>query len=120
MFERSRPSHSFQWIKRFWRRAGRRDWGFKLLGHTLVATDKLQRDKPDVLKHFNAAAIQGHRFKHHIPVEVSAIAAKTYSSVLPVETTESQVKQLATFLEQGQPSKPFTGGDEGRQQTLRF
>jgi NitT/TauT family transport system substrate-binding protein len=94
------------------------DWGFKLLGYTLVAADKLQRDRPDVLKHFNAAAIQGFRFTMGHPVEASAIAVKAYSSVLPVETTKGQVQQLVTYLEQGQPSKLFSGGAEGWQQTL--
>jgi NitT/TauT family transport system substrate-binding protein len=94
------------------------DWGFKLLGYTLVTTDKLQRDKPDFLKHFNAAAIQGFRFTIAHPDEAAAIASKAYSSVLPVEITRDQVKQLVTFLEQGQPSKLFSGGDDGWRQTL--
>jgi NitT/TauT family transport system substrate-binding protein len=94
------------------------DWGFKLLGYTLVATDKLQRDHPDALKHFNAAAIRGFRFTIANPVEASAIAAKAYSSVLPVETTKGQVQQLVKYLEQGQPNKLFNGDAEGWQQTL--
>jgi NitT/TauT family transport system substrate-binding protein len=94
------------------------DWGFKLLGYTLVATDKMQRDHPDALKHFNAAAIRGFRFTIANPVEASAIAAKAYSSVLPVETTKGQVQQLVKYLEQGQPNKLFNGDAEGWQQTL--
>jgi NitT/TauT family transport system substrate-binding protein len=94
------------------------DFGFKLLGYTLAATDKLQKDKPDLLRRFNAAAMKGFRFTIENADKAAAIAAQAYPSALPADTTRGQVDQLVAFLKQGAPSEIFRGSDEGWQQTI--
>jgi NitT/TauT family transport system substrate-binding protein len=94
------------------------DFGFKLLGYTLAATDKLQQDKPDVLRRFNAGAMKGFRFTIENPDKAAAIAAQTYPSVLPADTTRGQVDQLVALLKRSAPSEFFRGSDEGWQQTI--
>lgn len=94
------------------------DFGFRLLGYTLAATDKLQRDKPDMLRRFNAGAMKGFRFTIQNPDKAAAIAAQTYPSVLPADITRGQVGQLVAFLKRGEPGELFRGSDEGWRQTL--
>jgi NitT/TauT family transport system substrate-binding protein len=94
------------------------DFGFRLLGYTLAATDKLQQDRPDVLRRFNAGAMKGFRFTIANPDQAAAIAARTYPSALAADTTRGQVDQLVAFLKQGAPGEFFRGSDAGWQQTL--
>jgi NitT/TauT family transport system substrate-binding protein len=94
------------------------DFGFKLLGYTLAATDKLQKEKPDLLRRFNAAAMKGFLFTIDNAKKAAAIAAQAYPSALPADTTRGQVDQLVVFLQQGAPSEIFRGSDEGWQQTI--
>jgi NitT/TauT family transport system substrate-binding protein len=94
------------------------DFGFKLLGYTLVASDQTQRDKADILRRFNTAAIKAFRFTMDDPEKAAAIATKAYPTVLPADTTLGQVRQLVAFLKQGEPKDLFVGSDDGWQQTL--
>lgn len=94
------------------------DWGFKLIGYTLVATNKQQQDKPDLLARFNAGAMQGFRFTMENPDKAAAIASRAYPSVLPQNITKGQVEQLVAFLKRGEPAKLFVGDDKGWAQTL--
>ncbi|HKJ62829.1 MAG TPA: ABC transporter substrate-binding protein [Hyphomicrobiales bacterium] len=94
------------------------DWGFKLLGYTLVANNTLIETKPDVIKRFNAAAIKAYQFTMDNPDEASAIAAKTYPEALNEATTKAQVAQLVDFLKSGEPAQLFVGDDAGWTRTL--
>lgn len=94
------------------------DFGFRLLGYTLAATDELQQEKPDVLRRFNAAAMKGFRFTIDNPDKAAAIAAQAYPSLLPADTTRGQVKELVAFLNEEAPGEIFRGSDETWQQTI--
>jgi NitT/TauT family transport system substrate-binding protein len=94
------------------------DWGFKLIGYTLVANNKLIAEHPDVIKRFNTAAMKAYRFAMDHPAEAAAIAVKAYPQALQVKTTQAQLEQLAAFMKQGQPAALFVGSDEGWKATL--
>lgn len=94
------------------------DWGFRLLGYTLVANAKLISEKPDLIKRFNAAAMKAYKFTIENPDEASAIAAKAYPDVLNENTTKAQVAQLVDFLKRGEPAQLFVGDDAGWTRTL--
>ncbi|MBX2806289.1 MAG: ABC transporter substrate-binding protein [Hyphomicrobiales bacterium] len=94
------------------------DWGFKLLGYTLVANTALIESKPDVIKRFNAAAMKGFQFMLDNPDDAVAIAANAYPDVLNEETTKAQVAQLVDFIKSGEPAELFVGDDEGWNRTL--
>jgi NitT/TauT family transport system substrate-binding protein len=96
------------------------DWGFRLLGYTLVANNKLVNEKPDLIRRFNAAAMKGYQFTIDHPDEASAIAAKAYPNALNESTTKAQVAQLVDFLKRGEPSQLFIGDDEGWDRTLEI
>ena len=96
------------------------DWGFRLLGYTLVANNKLISEKPDLIKRFNAAATKGYQFTIDNPDKASEIAAKAYPEALKVGTTKAQVAQLVDFLKRGEPSQLFVGDDEGWNRTLEI
>jgi len=94
------------------------DWGFRLLGYTLVANDKLISERPDLIKRFNAAAMKAFQFTIDNPDEASTIAAKAYPDVLNENTTKAQVAQLVDFLKRGEPAQLFVGDDAGWTSTL--
>lgn len=94
------------------------DWGFRLLGYTLVANNKLVSENPDLIKRFNAAAMKGFQFTIDNPDKASEIAAKAYPEALKVGTTKAQVAQLVDFLKRGEPKQLFVGDDEGWNRTL--
>jgi NitT/TauT family transport system substrate-binding protein len=94
------------------------DFGFKLLGYTLAATDKLQNGKPSLLRRFNIAAMKGFHFTIENPEKAAAIATMAYPSALPADTTRGQVDQLVMLLKQEVPSEIFRGNEEGWQQTI--
>jgi NitT/TauT family transport system substrate-binding protein len=94
------------------------DWGFKIIGYTLVASNKLIADHPDVIKRFNAAAMKAYRFTMEHPAEAAAIATKAYPQALQEKTTKGQLDQLAVFIKQGKPAALFVGSDEGWKATL--
>lgn len=89
------------------------DWGFGLLGYTLVANTKLQNGSPDVLRRFNKAAMEGFQFTIDHPDEAAEIAAKAYPDALQLDTTKGQVSQLVSFLGRGTPKALFVGDDAG-------
>jgi NitT/TauT family transport system substrate-binding protein len=94
------------------------DFGFKIIGYTIVAGDKLISEHPDLIKHFNAAAAKAFQFAMDHPAETAAIAAKAYPLALQEETTKGQVDQLNAFLKLGTPAKLFAGSDAGWTETL--
>lgn len=94
------------------------DWGFKLLGYTLVANNTMIESRPDVIKRFNAAAMKAFQFTLDNPDEAAAIAAKAHPEALNEETTKAQVAQLVDFLKSGEPAALFVGDDEGWSRTL--
>lgn len=94
------------------------DWGFRLLGYTLAANQDLIKNRPDVLKRFNTAAIKGFRFTMEHPDEAAALAAKEYPDALQEKTTKGQVAQLVDFLQRGEPKQLFVGDHEGWERTL--
>lgn len=94
------------------------DWGFRILGYTLVANNKVVAEKPELIKKFNAAAMKGYQFTIDNPDEAAEIAAKAYPDALNVNTTKAQVAQLVDFLKRGEPSQLFVGDDEGWTRTL--
>ena len=96
------------------------DWGFRLLGYTLVANKTLLSEKPDLIKRFNAAAMKGFQYTLDNPDEAAAIAAKAYPDALNEATTKAQVAQLVDFLKRGEPSQLFVGDDAGWTRTLEI
>ncbi len=94
------------------------DWGFPLLGYTLVTNSKLQQSSPELLKRFNKAAMEGFRFTIEHPDEAAAIAAKAYPDALQLETTKGQLSELVKFLHRGQPKALFAGDDAGWSSTV--
>lgn len=96
------------------------DWGFRLLGYTLVANQALLDEKPDLIKRFNAAAMKGFQFTLDNPGEAAAIAVEAYPDALQAETTRGQLTELVDFLKRGKPSQLFVGDDEGWAGTLEI
>jgi len=94
------------------------DWGFPLLGYTLVASTKLQGSSADMLKRFNKAAMEGFKYTMEHPDEAAAIAAAAYPEALPLDTTKGQVAQLVSFLKRGEPKQMFAGNDESWNRTV--
>jgi NitT/TauT family transport system substrate-binding protein len=94
------------------------DYGFKIIGYTIVAGDKLISAHPDLIKHFNAAAMKAFQYTMAHPAEAAAIAAKAYPLALQEETTKGQVDQLDAFLKLGTPTQLFVGSDAGWNETL--
>jgi NitT/TauT family transport system substrate-binding protein len=94
------------------------DYGFKIIGYTIVASDKLMSEHPDLIKHFNAAAMKAFQFAMDHPAETAAIAAKAYPLALQEATTKGQVDQLNAFLKLGTPAQLFAGSDAGWSETL--
>ncbi len=94
------------------------DWGFPLMGYTLVASSKLQDSSPDLLKRFNKAAMEGFKFTIEHPDEAAAIIAEAYPEALPLDTTKGQVAQLVSFIKRGEPKELFVGDDEGWSRTV--
>ncbi|HEX3440891.1 MAG TPA: ABC transporter substrate-binding protein [Pseudolabrys sp.] len=94
------------------------DYGFKIIGYTIVASDKLMSEHPDLIRHFNAAAMKAFKFAADHPAEAAAIAAKAYPLALQEETTKGQVDQLDAFLKLGTPTQLFAGSDAGWTETL--
>lgn len=94
------------------------NWGFHLIGYTLAATTATIAGKPDLVRRFNAAALEGFRFTMAHPDEAAAIASAAYPNLLPKSTTAGQVKELVSFLHRGQPKAPFLGSDAGWTNTL--
>ena len=94
------------------------DWGFQLLGYTLVANNKLISGNPGAIKRFNAAAMKGFQFTLDHPDEAAAIAAKAHPNALKLGTTKMQVAQLVDFLKRGKPAQLFVGDDAGWKRTL--
>jgi NitT/TauT family transport system substrate-binding protein len=94
------------------------NWGFHLIGYTLAATTATIADKPDLIRRFNAGALEGFRFTMAHPEEAAAIASAAYPNLLPANTTVGQVKELVAFLHRGQPAAPFLGSDADWTSTL--
>jgi NitT/TauT family transport system substrate-binding protein len=94
------------------------DWGFKLIGYTLVASTRLIDASPDLIARFNRAMAKAFKFCMDNPAEAAAIAAKAHPEALDAKTTEAQLRQLADFIKQGGAGPMFAGSDEGWQATL--
>jgi NitT/TauT family transport system substrate-binding protein len=94
------------------------DWGFQLLGYTLVANNKLISGNPSAIRKFNAAAIRGFKFTLDHPDEAASIAAKAHPNALKLKTTKMQVAQLVDFIKRGKPAQMFIGDDAGWKRTL--
>jgi len=94
------------------------DYGFPLIGYTLVASDRVIEQKADLVKRFNVAAIRGFRFTIDNPDKASEIAAKAYPQQLKEDITKGQVKELVAFLKLGEPRQLFLGSDESWSKTV--
>lgn len=94
------------------------DFGFPIIGYTLITTDEMIEKHPDEVKKFVAAARKGFAFTQNHPEEAAKIAAAAYPAQLPAGPTLGQVKALDSFLAQGSPKTLFVGSDAGWQNTL--
>lgn len=94
------------------------DWGFPLIGYTLVATDSMIKQQPDLLKHFDAGAAKGFAFTIDQPDKAAEIATAAYPQALQLATTKGQVGELVSFLKRGEPKGLFRGGDASWGQTV--
>lgn len=87
------------------------DYGFPLIGYTLVASNGVIKQKPDAVKRFNVAVAKGFRFTMEHPDKASEIASKAYPQNLKLGITEGQVKELIAFMKLGEPHQLFLGSD---------
>jgi NitT/TauT family transport system substrate-binding protein len=94
------------------------DWGFRPIGYTLVTTDKMIQQKPDLLKRFDAGAAKGFQFTIDQPDKAAEIAAAAYPQTLLPAITRGQVHELVDFLKRGEPKQLFLGGDQAWAQTV--
>ncbi|MCS0494593.1 ABC transporter substrate-binding protein [Ancylobacter sp. MQZ15Z-1] len=94
------------------------DFGFPIIGYTLITTNEMIEKHPDEVKKFVAAARKGFEFTREHPEEAAKIASAAYPAQLPDGPTRGQVDALDSFLSQGSPKALFVGSDEGWQNTL--
>lgn len=94
------------------------EFGFPLIGYTLVASERVIGQKGDLLQRFNVAAAKGFQYALDHPDEASQIAAKAYPQNLKPDITRGQVEELASFMSLGEPSKMFLGSDDGWSKTV--
>lgn len=94
------------------------NWGFHLVGYTLAANAATISGKQDLIRRFDAGALEGFRFTMEHPQEAAAIASAAYPKLLPADTTRGQVEELVEFLHRGEPKALFRGGDAGWSDTL--
>lgn len=96
------------------------DWGFPLLGYTLVTNEDWLNDRPELLERFLAGAMKGFQFTIDNPDEAATIAVQAYPDALRESTTKGQIAQLVDFLERGEPRELFIGDDEGWERTVEI
>lgn len=94
------------------------DYGFPILGYTLVASNDVLAHKGDLVRKFNAAAAKAFRYTMEHPDEASEIAAKAYPQNLKPDITKGQVKELVAFMKRGEPRALFLGSDEAWSKTI--
>ena len=94
------------------------DYGFPLIGYTLVASNRVIKQKVDLVKRFNAAAAKGFQFTMDNPDKASEIAAKAYPQQLQEGVTKGQVKELVDFMKLGEPRQLFLGSDDSWSKTI--
>lgn len=96
------------------------DYGFPLIGYTLVASNDVIDKKADLVKRFNAAAAKGFQFTIDNPDKAAEIAAKAYPEQLKADITKGQVKELVAFLKLGEPRQLFLGSDDLWSKTVKL
>ncbi|ANT63655.1 hypothetical protein AYJ57_24580 (plasmid) [Salipiger sp. CCB-MM3] len=94
------------------------DFGFPIIGYTLVARSEMIESQPEVVRRFLDAAKEGFEFVSANPADAAEIAVAAYPEQLMPEATIGQVEALNAFLAEGSPSALFVGSDEGWQATL--
>lgn len=94
------------------------DFGFGIIGYTLVARTEMIENDPATIRAFLAAARQGFEFTRDNPAEAAEIAVAAFPDQLMPGPTEGQVAALNGFLAAGTPATLFEGGVEGWQSTL--
>lgn len=94
------------------------DFGFPIIGYTLITTTEMIEKHPEEVKKFVAAARKGFEFTQSHPEEAAKIASAAYATQLPAGPTRGQVDALDGFLSQGSPKALFVGSDAGWQNTL--
>ncbi|PVB63179.1 ABC transporter substrate-binding protein [Labrenzia sp. 011] len=94
------------------------DYGFRIIGYTLVTSTDMIENQPEQVSAFLAGAKEAFQFTLDNPDEAISIATSAYPDVLQPEATKGQVEALVGFLNMGEPSTLFEGSIEGWQATL--
>ncbi|MFP1679087.1 ABC transporter substrate-binding protein [Alloalcanivorax sp. C16-2] len=94
------------------------DFGFGIIGYTLVTSEKMIETNPDAVRKFLAGAARGFQFMIDNADEAAQLAIDSHSSELLPAPTRGQVQTTIEFLAKGEPKALFVGSDEGWRSTL--